>query len=196
MLEQYFENSSDLPYSTVEILDYCVLEYSFAFWQWGTDVNRIPSPKSDDKTLFAHLIDISGPFYWSESQPFAPFAVQAVKELGYYGYDLKPFKRWLTIKSIDGYMDRLMVPKEVIGKYSFDITLYNKVYNFLRDNDPKIIFIYGQHDPWSASRVPTFKDKRNEQIFIQPKGSHASRIGNMPENIRKKITTQINLWMK
>ena len=55
-----------------------------------------------------------------------------------------------------------------------------------------MIFIYGEVDPWSATRVPIFKGKVNEQVYIQPGGSHRARIGNMPEDMKEKILTQIN----
>ena len=58
-----------------------------------------------------------------------------------------------------------------------------------------MIFIYGEVDPWSASRVPTFKGKKNEQIYIKPRGSHGTRISNMPEDMQKQIMDQINKWL-
>lgn len=178
-----------------EVLDYCVLEYPFALWQWGTPVSVIPSLSVDTKTLFQHLLDISGPDYFAEDQPNVSFFVQAARELGYYGYDTAPFKKYLTIESSKGYLNRVMLPKELIDKVEFCPELYNKVYNFLKENDPKMIFIYGETDPWSATRVPTFKGKKNEQIYIQPGGSHRARISNMPEDIKEKILTQINRWL-
>ena len=178
-----------------EVLDYCVLEYPFALWQWGTPVSVIPTLSVDTKTLFQHLLDISGPDYFAEDQPNVSFFVQAARELGYYGYDTAPFKKYLTIESSKGYLNRVMLPKELIDKGEFRPELYNKVYNFLKENDPKMIFIYGETDPWSATRVPTFKGKKNEQIYIQPGGSHRARISNMPEDIKEKILTQINRWL-
>ena len=44
-----------------EIYDYCVLEYSFALWQWGTPVSSIPATTASDDEIFAHLLDISIP---------------------------------------------------------------------------------------------------------------------------------------
>lgn len=35
-----------------EIYDYCVLEYSFALWQWGTEVSTIPSVTDTDDEVF------------------------------------------------------------------------------------------------------------------------------------------------
>lgn len=106
--------------------------------------------------------------YFAENQPNISFFVQAARELGYYGYDVKPFKKYLTIDSAHGYLNRIMLPEELVGKVDFRPALYHKIYNFLKDNDPKMIFIYGEIDPWSAAMVPAFKGKKNEQIYIQP----------------------------
>ncbi|MDR3142413.1 MAG: aminopeptidase [Tannerellaceae bacterium] len=178
-----------------EVLDYCVLEYSFAFWQWGTSTGHIPPLDSGDKMLFDHLIDISGPDYFSEARPNASFFVQAARELGYYGYDTKPFGKYLTLRHTHGYVSKIMLPPAAAG-ITFDAALYHKVYDFLKDNDPKMIWIYGEVDPWSATRVPAFKGKVNEQIYIQPRGSHRSRIGNMPEEMKEKILRQIEAWLQ
>lgn len=178
-----------------EVLDYCVLEYSFALWQWGTLVSTIPSLSSDNQAIFNHLMDISGPDYFAENQPNISFFVQAARELGYYGYDTKPFRKYLTVQDVHGYLNRIMLPEDLVDQIGFRPELYQKVYNFLKDNDPKMIFIYGEIDPWSAARVPSFKGKVNEQVYIQPRGSHRARIGNMPEDMKERILTQINKWL-
>ncbi|MDR1344455.1 MAG: aminopeptidase [Tannerellaceae bacterium] len=176
-----------------EVLDYCVLEYSFAFRQWGARTSDIPPSDSADDMLFDHLIDISGPDYFAQNQPNAPFFVQAAAQLGYYGYDISPFKPYLTIKSAAGYLHRLMLPPGA-GEITFDDSIYRKVYNFLKDNDPKIIYIYGELDPWSAAHAPVFGKKANSRFFFQPGGDHRARIGNMPEKMKAAIIRQIEQW--
>lgn len=176
-----------------EVLDYCVLEYSFSLWQWGTPINNIPSCNEGDNVLFNHLMRICGPEYFAKDQPNLSFFVQAARELGYYGYDTAPFRKYLSIQSAEGYLERIMLPENL--KIDFNPALYNRITHFLKENDPKIIFIYGEIDPWSAVRVPSFKGKKNEQVYIQPRGSHLTRIGNMPEDIKIKILTQLNEWL-
>ncbi|MCD8044173.1 MAG: aminopeptidase [Tannerellaceae bacterium] len=178
-----------------EVLDYCVLEYPFALWQWGTSINTIPSLKDSTKVLFDHLMSISSPDYFSEQQPYGSFFVQAARELGYYPYDTKPFRKKLSITSADGYLHKLMLPDSA-GEIEYSDALYRKVYQFLQDNDPKMIFIYGENDPWSATRVPDFKNKKNLQIYIEPGGSHRARIRTMPEATQKKIIEQISSWLQ
>ena len=82
-------------------------------------------------------MEISGPDYFAENQPNISFFVQAARELGYYGYDVKPFKKYLTIDSAHGYLNRIMLPGELVDKVDFRPALYHKIYNFLKDNDPK-----------------------------------------------------------
>lgn len=196
LLEAFCRNSRlQFRIPMAEVLDYCVLEYPFALWQWGTPTGIIPAPSSDTKTLFEHLTGISGPDYFAEDQPNISFFVQAARELGYYGYDTKPFQKYLTLSSAQGYLNRLMLPSALVDKVEFRPALYDKVYRFLKDNDPKMIFIYGQTDPWSATRVPLFKGKKNEQVYIQPGGSHRARISNMPEELKTRILTQITQWL-
>ena len=196
MLENYCqEHKLTFRIPMAEVLDYSVLEYPFAIWQWGTPVDQVPEPTASAADLFKHLMEISEPSYFSNEQPYVSFDVQACRELGYYGYDTAPFKGLLTIKSAKGYLNKLMLPTELIDQVEFRPELYHKVYNFLKDNDPKMIFIYGEIDPWSATRVPTFRGKKNEQIYIQRRGSHRSRIGNMPEEMKKQIMDQIHAWL-
>ncbi|MCI6876137.1 MAG: S28 family serine protease [bacterium] len=196
MLENYCqEHKLTFRIPMAEVLDYSVLEYPFAIWQWGTPVDQVPEPTASAADLFKHLMEISEPSYFSNEQPYVSFDVQACRELGYYGYDTAPFKGLLTIKSAKGYLNKLMLPTELIDQVEFRPELYHKVYNFLKDNDPKMIFIYGEIDPWSATRVPTFRGKKNEQIYIQPRGSHRARISNMPEEMKKQIMDQIHAWL-
>ncbi len=196
LLEAYSKDKGlEYRIPAAEVLDYCVLEYPFALWQWGTPVASIPPTDADTPVLFDHLMAISGAEYFAEDQPNAAFFVQAARELGYYGYDTKPLRRLLTIDSSKGYLNRIMLPDSLVGTITFDRALYEKTCAFLRDNDPKMIFIYGEVDPWSAVHVPLFKGKKNEQVYFQPRGSHLSRIGNMPEDVKHKIISQLKDWL-
>ena len=168
-----------------EIYDYSVLEYSFALWQWGTPISSIPATTASDDEIFSHLLAISEPGYFTADSPNASFFVQAARELGYYGYDVQPFKQYLSIQSSEGYLHRLMLPEE-LKDMPFDKTLSKKITKFLKKQDPKMIFIYGQNDPWTAAGVTWLKNKKNIHVFIQPNGSHLARISTLPEKEKKK----------
>lgn len=178
-----------------EIYDYSVLEYSFALWQWGTPISSIPATTASDDEIFSHLLAISEPGYFTADSPNASFFVQAARELGYYGYDVQPFKQYLSIQSSEGYLHRLMLPEE-LKDMPFDKTLSKKITKFLKKQDPKMIFIYGQNDPWTAAGVTWLKNKRNIHVFIQPNGSHLARINTLPEAEKAEVMEIINEWLK
>lgn len=178
-----------------EIYDYSVLEYSFALWQWGTPISSIPATTASDDEIFSHLLAISEPGYFTADSPNASFFVQAARELGYYGYDVQPFKQYLSIQSSEGYLHRLMLPEE-LKDMPFDKTLSKKITKFLKKQDPKMIFIYGQNDLWTAAGVTWLKNKKNIHVFIQPNGSHLARISTLPEAEKAEVMELINEWLK
>lgn len=177
-----------------EIYDYSVLEYSFALWQWGTPISSIPATTASDDEIFSHLLSISEPGYFTADSPNASFFVQAARELGYYGYDVATFKDYLSIQSSKGYLHRLMLPEE-LKDMPFDKTLSKKITKFLKKQDPKMIFIYGQNDPWTAAGVTWLKNKKNIHVFIQPNGSHLARINTLPEGEKKEVIELIKKWL-
>lgn len=178
-----------------EIFDLAVLEYSFAFWQWGDDVAQIPALTDTDSTYYKHLIDKCEPSYFAQQTPYTSFNVQAMRELGYYGYDTAPFEEYLSIPHAEGYMRRVMIP-DSLTYIEFDGNLYERVNTFLRENDLPMMFIYGEYDPWSATGVTWLNDKKHIRVFVEPGGSHKARIGTMPEATQKEIKKILKRWTK
>ncbi len=184
--------------SMEDIYDYCVLEYSFAIWQWGTPMAKIPDAMTSDTDLFDHFIKITDPNYFSEQTPYLSFNVQAARELGYYGYDIKPFKKLMSITSAKDYMHRVMLPEQ-FSNLKFDKTLYNKTINWLKNNDRKMVYIYGGIDPWGSSGVADLKFLKNKKfikVYMLPNGSHATRINTFPEPTRTEIINLINRYLE
>lgn len=123
--------------------------------------------------------------------------MQAAKELGYYGYYTKPFKRYLSINTAKGYLRRLMLPKGTEG-VTFSSDLYKRTVDYLSTHDPKMVYIYGDIDPWSASGVyglPFTKNKKNMHVYMLAGGSHKTRILSFPEPTREEIINLIRGWL-
>ena len=180
--------------SIKEIFDYCVLEYSFSFWQWGHSVNSIPGSKSPDKAILDHFIKIVSPDYFDtiSGNVVLPFFVQAVRQLGYYAYNPKPFQRIMELKDTRGYAASLFVPKEALFPYDPDLSLRLKKY--LKHSADNILLIYGENDPWSASAV---KKGRNREIskIVMDDGFHLTRINTLPEKQRDSAIQLLKEWL-
>lgn len=195
LLEKFcMEKQLSFRISMNEVLDYCVLEYSFAFWQWGTPASQIPANSATTEVLFKHLTEISGPDYFATGQPTQAFFIQAARELGYYGYDIEPFKDLLFIRTAKDYLQRIMLPEGIT--IQFQPELYKKLTNFIATSDPRLIFVYGEYDPWTSVGITKLDGKKNMFVAIQPKGSHRARINTLPDSLRDKVIKTIKLWLE
>ena len=195
LMEKFcMEKQLSFRISMNEVLDYCVLEYSFAFWQWGTPASQIPANSATTEVLFKHLTEISGPDYFATGQPTQAFFIQAARELGYYGYDIEPFKDLLFIRTSKDYLQRIMLPEGIT--IQFQPELYKKLTNFIATSDPRLIFVYGEYDPWTSVGITKLDGKKNMFVAIQPKGSHRARINTLPDSLRDKVIKTIKLWLE
>ncbi len=199
MLEE-FSKEKGLTYgdaSLNEVLDLCVLEYSFGLWQMSMErVKDVPMPNVSDKELFDHLVALCDPSYFANNSSTSPFYIQAAMELGYYSYDVKPFKKLLSIKNTKGYLKRIMMKGEH-NDIKFNPELYKDLNSFLKDNDLKMMFIYGEYDPWTAVAPLSkfFDGKQNMKFYLCPAYDHKTRINNFPEPTKGEIWKTLEKWM-
>jgi hypothetical protein len=178
-----------------EIYDYCVLEFSFSFWQWCHSVDEIPAHSSSDKPIFDYFIKTVSPDYFDlvSGKSVLPFFVQALRQLGYYAYNAKPFRRLMQLKDTKGYVARLFVPVEAWFPYEPQISL--QLDQFIKREAKNILFIYGANDPWSASAANTGSNHKILKI-IQPGGCHLARISTLPEKQHELAVDAINDWIR
>ena len=178
-----------------EVFDLCVLEYPFSIWQWGTATSLIPAPDSPHQELLDHLIAIVSPDYFAVNDE-PSFFVQAQRELGYYGYDTAPFEGLLSIRDARGYLPRIMLPDDA-RNIRFSDGLSRRIVSFYKANDPKVICIYGENDPWSAAMPDStlFEGKANMKLFVEPGGSHRARIKTQSEEVQAEIWEVIEGWL-
>ena len=88
-----------------------------------------------------------------------------------------------------------MLP-EKLRNMPFDKTWSRRIKKFLKKEDPKMIFIYGENDPWTAAGVPWLKGKKNIHVFIQPGGRHLARIHTLPEADQKEVKQLLEQWLE
>jgi hypothetical protein len=195
LFEQYTkEKNYKYKANTSEIFDYCVLEFAFSFWQWGRSTSEIPQSTATDQEFFNYVTKICSPSYFDvqSGKPTFPFFVQALKQLGYYGYNPDPFRGLMDLTDTKGYVLKLFMPA---GKeFGYDPAMSILVKNYLKRDAQKILLIYGENDPWTASAAETRGNKRIVNV-VQPGGSHRTRIGTMPEQQRKKVIRILETWM-
>lgn len=174
--------------------EYCVLEYSFAFWQWGyVPSGKIPGGSASPRELVEHMNRVAGFDYFSDKEILKqrPFFYQALTELGYYGYRLDEFEKY--IQHVNNPIFTFTMPEDI--KLTFNAELSVEVEKFLTGEAEHFIYIYGEYDTWSASAVSSTGDTESK-IFIKKGGSHRTRINNMPEKQKKEVYETLYLYLQ
>lgn len=171
-----------------------VLEYSFAFWQWGAiSCDSIPGMEAGAEAFIQHLGEVAG-FDWVSDQgidDFRPFFYQALTEIGFYGYDIAPFRKWSSFS--ENPVFTFTAPAGTNPE--FDPSLMYEVDCFIRHEAENMIFIYGEWDPWSATAVD-LTCNTNSAVFVSPGGNHTTRISTLPEDMRLQLLDLLNSWLE
>ena len=176
-------------------IDYTILEYSFAFWQWGIPVREIPIGNLEPEDIYKHLIDVVGYGFFEEKSvsDLQPYFWAALTEQGIYGYETAPFKKYLNTEEI--YKFEWAFPDGITKE--FNLKPMQEIKNFLDTSAEKMLFIYGEYDAWSATAVELLNEasKREVYKFVRPKGNHRDRIKSFDEDSQKQIYRIIDSWL-
>jgi hypothetical protein len=173
--------------------EYCVLEYSFAFWQWGyVPAKKIPGKMAKPQTIIEHMNRVAGFDYFSDEhiEELRPFYYQAFTEIGYYGFDLSEFEPWIKHVEIPIFTFTLQEDMKVV----FNPEISTRVEKYLEKEAHNFIYIYGEFDTWSAAAISS-TGTTNSRIFIKEGGSHRTRIKNMPQEQKEEVYQTIQQFL-
>ncbi len=195
LFENYCNGKKYVFNATIsEIYDYCVLEYSFSFWQWGRSVKEIPPFGSSKDDLLAYFVKAVSPDYFDRisGKVVVPFFVQAHRELGYYAYNTKPFEDLMQLRSTKGYLARLFVPEDAVFPYDADLSV--QLQKFLKHKAKNILLLYGENDPWTASAAKPGRNKNVVKILMKD-GCHLTRINGLSRKQQELAIGKMKAWM-
>jgi hypothetical protein len=178
-----------------EAFEYAVLEYPFAFWQYGTSCIDIPGDESSMLLAVQHLMDVSNIRLFSDCdiEYFAPHYYQSASQLGYYSYRTELFKDCLKILPTDTHPTAAIVPDYIPVK--FDGRLLNEINSWLQTQGNNILYIYGTNDTWTASAVPPSEQTNSVWIFLEGQDHGGAKIANMTSEQQEKVLTTLEQWL-
>ncbi len=172
--------------------EYNVLEFGFAYWQWyPISCEALPEPGSDKNLVFGAFAEATGYDFFADQsiRAFQPFFYQALTEMGFYSYNVKPFKEYLNEVKQPSFNHTL--PDGI--KANYNKKLSKKVSRWLQKDGNNMLYIYGGYDAWSSTAVQT-GDKTNAIKLVLPGGSHATRLGNFDEATRLEAISRLKEW--
>lgn len=172
-----------------------VLEYPFAFWQWGRSCEEIPNGEHPDPdVIFGHLIQVSDPGFFCDQEivKMQPFFYSALTETGMYDYNVRPFKKYLdTSKNIDF---SFAFPANA-EKKPFNDKQMKAIDRWLQTDAEKILFVYGGSDPWFATSVD-LKSNNKCRKYVRGDAHHGCRIKDFDPVSREDLIDTLKEWLK
>jgi hypothetical protein len=166
--------------SEAAAFEYTVLEYLFAFWQYGkeSDCDVIPGPDATDQQILDHLVKVSSPYYYADSGFLfsQPLFYQAYTEIGYCPYVFDHVKDYLQADPQPSY--RAFAPRGV--DLIFRPEVMQDVIPWLQTQGERIIYIYGGIDPWSAAALDPAGGLDALKV-VQPGANHGVKIADLDQ---------------
>lgn len=173
--------------------EYAVLEYEFAFWQYGSvKVADIPAPDAPKEKMIEHLNKTNAMYYYSDAgiKQFEAFIYQAYTEVGYYNYDISELKQYM--KYVKNPTNTILGPKNV--KMVFNPETMQKVYKFLQYEGNNIIYIYGEIDTWSSTAVELI-GRTNSIKLVKKGGYHGSGVRDLSPEQKELFYINMEQWL-
>jgi len=168
--------------------EYAVLEYDFSFWQSQIQCDAIPPLKDLDEVVdhFNAVSDIS--FLDDKSmKKFESHYYQAGTQMGYYGYDIAPFKKYLDFQTNPSAIHMPTSAKET----PFSDALILKVKSWLETDANNLLYIYGGTDTWSATRVHPATVTNSKAFILPNKGHYEARVKNMSPAMQQDFFSKL-----
>ena len=181
---------------TKRALQLMILEYPFAFWQWGNNCADIPDQESADwEEIFEYLVNVSSPDFFEDKYivRMQPFFYAALTEIGMYDYKIKPFKKFLPEDDKD--IDFSFTMPEGVEKKPFNDKQMKAINEWLQTDAERILFVYGGSDPWYATGVDLKKNGKCRK-YVRGDMSHACRIKDFDPVSKEDLLDTLNEWMQ
>jgi hypothetical protein len=178
-----------------EAFEYAVLEYSFSFWQWGSDCDKIPAADVPIEEALYHFVTVSGLDFFADQsmKDFASHYYQAGSQMGYYGYNINDFKPLLKALPTDKNPSAVFMPNKMEVK--FNNTTPKKTAEWVKKKGNRMVYINGNSDTWSATAIRPNDNVDALWFFLDGKDHRAARIKNMTPAERKKLVNNLERWL-
>jgi hypothetical protein len=180
-------------FSEAQAFEYSVLEYPFAFWQYGTTggCDAIPAPGATDRELFDHLVLVSPLNYYADADYlyYRPLFYQAYTEIGYCPYRFAHLAGLLHAVPAPSY--RAFAPRG--AEMAFRPGVMQQVVPWLRHQAERVIYIYGKDDPWSAAALVPDAGLDALQV-VQPGANHRVKIADLDR--RGEVIAALERWLQ
>ncbi len=174
--------------------EYGVLEFPYAFWQYGTAPDTVPTADASAADLAAEYKKVNAMYYYSDAgiAQFQAFMYQAFTEIGYYNYDIADFKPYLKANPNPTNLD--LCPPGTQSKIVYNPQTLSFVFHYLQYEAQNVAFIYGETDAWSATQMQLIGRTNAVKIVVKGAWHNASVRLASPEQ-KELFYTNLEKWL-
>jgi hypothetical protein len=178
-----------------EAFEYAVMEFPFAFWQWGDSCQNIPDNEVPLENAVEYFLAQKPLKLFSDKDIdyYGPHYYQSATEMGYYGYETYKFKDLIKVLPTDRNLQATFIPNKIQVK--FDGRLLKDVHEWIKTKGDKIIYIYGANDTWSACAVQPSDKVDSRWFFLKNRDHGEARIKNMNAEQRQELVSTLENWL-
>lgn len=197
-LLKFYSIGAELNYSYLtfeQAFEYAVLEYPFAFWQYGSSCDSIPNENATLQEAVEYFISTDPISLFGDEwmEWLGSHYYQAATEMGYYGYEIEDFKNLIKVLPTNVNPHATFLPNKI--KAEFDGTLLKKVNKWIKNDGNKFIYIYGTFDTWFACAVQPSKKVDSKWFFLKGKHHRSARINGMNEEEKRELISTLENWL-
>ncbi|MDI3404315.1 S28 family serine protease [Streptomyces cavernicola] len=190
--------AGDYTVKTVGTLDKAfeatVLDTAWGFWQYSLEADCADVPeaaKVSDQELFDYIDTIAGWSAYTDQSlaDYTPYYYQAGTQLGAPTIQ-QPHLEGLTRY---GYQPpRNFVPRDI--PMSFDPSTMRDVDSWVRQNAERMLFVYGQNDPWGSEPFRPGAGTEDSYVVTAPGANHGANVAGLVADEKAKATADILKW--
>jgi hypothetical protein len=169
-----------------------VLDTAWTFWQYYgvASCDTVPTAAATDEELYAWIdaIVFFG-FYTDQGlEPFLPYYYQAATQLGW------PSLRFEHLRGLTRYRDfyqpNSVLPAELRSRHNplpmLDVDLW------VRTRSERMMFVYGEYDPWGAERFAP--SRHDSYLYVAPQATHGANIARLSAEDAAAATATLRRW--
>ncbi|MBO3679446.1 S28 family serine protease [Streptomyces sp. NEAU-YJ-81] len=180
--------SADKAYENV------VLDLVWAFWQYHLlkDCADVPAPTASTDELYGFIDEISGFSAYTDQglETYTPYYYQAGTELGSPTFKTPHLDGLLRYPGI--YAPRNYVPRDIPMRFKQGVM--RDVDSWVRHDARRMLFVYGQNDPWGAERFRVGKGAKDSHVYTVAGGNHGSSIAQLTGEEKAEATAEVQRW--
>ncbi|WP_069864029.1 S28 family serine protease [Streptomyces malaysiensis] len=180
--------SADKAYENV------VLDLVWAFWQYHLlkDCADVPATTASTDELYGFIDEISGFSAYTDQglETYTPYYYQAGTELGSPTFETPHLDGLLRYPGI--YAPRSYVPRDIPMR--FKPAAMRDIDRWVRQDAHRMLFVYGQNDPWGAERFRVGKGAKDAFVYTVAGGNHGSSIAQLAAEEKAKATAEVQQW--